>query len=307
MTLGDSVREEIERTLASDDVVLFMKGRRRFPQCGFSATVVNLLDQLIEDYTTINVLTSPEIREGIKKYSNWPTIPQLYIKGQFVGGCDIVTEMVEQGELQALLGVEIQEVAPPNLNLSDSARDQLKAAIGAEGGQGIRLTIDAKFRPALGVDVAKPSDMVVESNGVQFFVDKGTAKRSDGLTIDFVDGAEGGFRLDNPNEPPRVRAITPAEYKNRHSAGDEMLLVDVRPEEEAKIASIPGAKLLTDEFRQELMAMPKDTPVVFHCHHGGRSQAAAEYFLNEGFTKVYNLQGGIEVWSTTVDSSIPRY
>lgn len=93
----------IENDIKNNDVVLYMKGTKQFPQCGFSATVVQVLNTLGTEYKDINVLTNPEIREGIKQYANWPTIPQLYIKGEFVGGCDIVREMFEAGELQAIL------------------------------------------------------------------------------------------------------------------------------------------------------------------------------------------------------------
>ena len=93
----------IENDIKNNDVVLYMKGTKQFPQCGFSATVVQVLNTLGTEYKDINVLTNPEIREGIKQYANWPTIPQLYIKGEFIGGCDIVREMFEAGELQSLL------------------------------------------------------------------------------------------------------------------------------------------------------------------------------------------------------------
>ena len=93
----------IESEVKSNDVVLFMKGTPTFPQCGFSSQVVQILDYLGVDYKGVNVLESPEIRQGIKDYSNWPTIPQLYVKGEFVGGCDIVREMFQGGELAPLL------------------------------------------------------------------------------------------------------------------------------------------------------------------------------------------------------------
>ncbi|HBF31384.1 Grx4 family monothiol glutaredoxin [Rhizobium sp.] len=95
------VNEFIDNELKSNDVVLFMKGTPQFPQCGFSGQVVQMLDYLGVDYKGINVLSDMEIREGIKTYSNWPTIPQLYVKGEFIGGCDIVREMFQAGELQA--------------------------------------------------------------------------------------------------------------------------------------------------------------------------------------------------------------
>jgi monothiol glutaredoxin len=90
----------------SNDVVLFMKGTALFPQCGFSSRAVAILDRLGVSYETVDVLQDPEVRQGIKEYSDWPTIPQLYVKGEFVGGSDIMMEMFESGELQALLGAE---------------------------------------------------------------------------------------------------------------------------------------------------------------------------------------------------------
>ncbi len=94
--MHDLIRNQVE----SNDVILFMKGTPQFPQCGFSGRVVQILDHLGVNFVGVNVLENGELREGIKSFSNWPTIPQLYIKGEFVGGCDIVTEMFQQGELK---------------------------------------------------------------------------------------------------------------------------------------------------------------------------------------------------------------
>jgi monothiol glutaredoxin len=94
----------IETDIKGNDIVLYMKGSKKLPQCGFSATVAAVLERLgISEYKDINVLADAEIREGIKAYANWPTIPQLYIKGEFIGGCDIVRDMYQSGELQTLL------------------------------------------------------------------------------------------------------------------------------------------------------------------------------------------------------------
>jgi len=94
---------EIQNHIDGSEVMLFMKGTPLFPQCGFSARVVQILKHAGVPFASVNVLENQEIREGIKEFSNWPTIPQLYVKGEFVGGCDIVTEMFQTGELQALL------------------------------------------------------------------------------------------------------------------------------------------------------------------------------------------------------------
>ena len=96
------IDERIQSEIASNDVVLFMKGTPVFPQCGFSAATVQILTTLGVKFKAVDVLKDPEIRQGIKEFSNWPTIPQLYVKGEFVGGCDIIREMFETGELQQL-------------------------------------------------------------------------------------------------------------------------------------------------------------------------------------------------------------
>jgi|SRR5687768_6913616 monothiol glutaredoxin len=98
-----AVHDWIRKTVASNDVVVFMKGNKAMPQCGFSAQVVHILGQLGVPYRDVNVLEDMSIREGIKSFSNWPTIPQLYVKGEFIGGCDIVREMYQASELQQLL------------------------------------------------------------------------------------------------------------------------------------------------------------------------------------------------------------
>ena len=103
MSETSAINEFIGSEVKSQDVVLFMKGTPGFPQCGFSGQVVQILDYLDIDYKGVNILTSDELREGIKSYSQWPTIPQLYIKGEFIGGCDIIREMFQAGELQAYL------------------------------------------------------------------------------------------------------------------------------------------------------------------------------------------------------------
>ncbi len=101
--MSQTAHDRIQAMIDSCPVFLFMKGTPTFPQCGFSATVVSILDHLGVDYAAANVLEDAEIRQGIKEFSNWPTIPQLYVKGEFIGGCDIAKEMFQSGELKQLL------------------------------------------------------------------------------------------------------------------------------------------------------------------------------------------------------------
>jgi monothiol glutaredoxin len=103
--------ERIQSAIAGNRILIFMKGNRNFPQCGFSAATVQIFEQLGAPYETIDVLSDPEVRDQVKAYSNWPTIPQVYIDGKFVGGCDIVRELCETGELQTLVKGTIGQAA----------------------------------------------------------------------------------------------------------------------------------------------------------------------------------------------------
>jgi len=114
-------------------------------------------------------------------------------------------------------------------------------------------------------------------------------------------------RVGDPNEPPRVRQLSPLELKAMLGSGLPLLLVDVRTEEERAVAKIDGSRLLDKEYYDHLLTLDRYTTIVFQCHHGFRSQSAAEYCLREGFRNLYNLAGGIDAWSQLVDPSVPRY
>jgi monothiol glutaredoxin len=307
MALDDTGRQRMDELVNANRVVLFMKGTRRAPVCGFSAAVVDILDGLISTYETVDVLSSPEIREGIKEYSSWPTIPQLYVDGRFVGGADIVREMHATGELGKVLGADAAPLAPPGITVSKEAADALRAAKDTDGEE-LRFEIDARFAYSLFFGPRQPDDVVVEADGVTFLLDRATARRADGTRINYVEGPEGaGFAIENPNEPPRVKQISPAELKAMMIRGERFELFDVRTPHEREIARIEGARPLDAEGQKHVEGLDRETPLVFHCHHGGRSQAAAEYCLGLGFKKVHNVRGGIDAWSTTVDPSVPRY
>jgi monothiol glutaredoxin len=285
-----------------------MKGNRHFPACGFSATVVGILDKLLPGYETVNILEDPQVRESMKEFSSWPTFPQLYVKGEFVGGCDIVKEMYASGELQKLLGSEPPPaVRAPRVSISPAAAKALLDATADAGGEVVRLAIDAAFRCDLQIAARATDDIEVTSNGAVLYVERASAARADGIHVDYVQSPGGmAFKIDNPNEPPRVKRIAPKELKTLLDQG-RIRLFDVRPEAERALASIAQAKSLESEGRQELLSMKRDEAVALHCHHGMRSRAAAEELLREGFTNVYNLEGGIEAWSRDVDPSVPRY
>jgi monothiol glutaredoxin len=307
--MDETLRSKLDELVKTNPVVLFMKGTPSAPQCGFSAQVVKILGELVEPgYASVNVLAEPEVRDAIKEYSDWPTIPQLYVNGEFVGGCDIVRDMYQKGELQKVLGVQAAEVKAPEVTVTDSARDALLAAQKEAGNEPLHLAVSDNFASSLDVGPREPHEIEVVANGVTFYVDRGTAKRANGLKIDFVDtNGQKGFKIENPNAPPRVKQVSVKELKALLDAGRPIQLFDVRGPDEAKTASIKGARLLDDAALSDLARMSKDTPIYFHCHHGGRSQRAAEQFLGQGFKNVHNIVGGIDKWSTEIDSSVPRY
>ena len=307
MQLEPAVKDKIETLIRDNNVMLFMKGTKQFPQCGFSATVVGILKELGVKFETTNVLADAALRDGIKAFSDWPTIPQLYVKGEFVGGCDIVREMHASGELAKMLGVTVEAPRPPSIEVTDAAARAFKAAE-EPGEDKLRIEIDAGFAVDLYFAPKKPGDMEVVSNGVTLLVDAASAKRANGVRIDYVDGPQGsGFKIDNPNAPPAVRALSARELAAMLTGAEPVHLFDVRTEKEIQTARIEGAIPFEGEGQKKLESLAKDALVVFSCHHGVRSRAAAEQALAKGFKRVYNLTGGIDAWSREVDSSVPRY
>jgi monothiol glutaredoxin len=307
MSLDPALRQRLDGLVKSDRVVLFMKGTRAMPRCGFSAAVVEILDGYLDQYETVDVLADPAIREGIKEYSDWPTLPQLYVDGQLVGGADIVRELAGSGELQKTLGADLKPVALPQITVSDAAAAALKDALGGDGADAVRFRVGPRFQYELSLGSKAFGDVELSAGGVAFVLDRKSAERASGTVIDFVKGPEGeGFKIENPNEPAKVRQISATALKDLLDRGD-LTLFDVRPAAERAIASIAGAIPLEGDGEAKLQALPKDAAVAFHCHHGMRSQAAAEHFRDLGWKNVFNLAGGIEAWSAQVDAGVPRY
>ncbi len=298
----------IDEIVQSHRVVLFMKGTRGAPRCGFSASVVDVLDGLLDDYVTVDVLSDASVREGVKAYSGWPTLPQLFVDQKLVGGADIVREMRESGELEALLGVRAEPVPPPNVVVTPAAREALEAARQPGDGAFLRVEIDRAFEYGLLFDERRDDDVDARCEELALVLDPSSARRADGLTIDFVKTAStSGFRMVNPNEPPKVRALAPSELSSLLEAKAPLEIVDVRTPAERELARIEPSRLLDDAFRAALASMDPDTRLVFYCHHGIRSQAAAEHCVRLGFRNVWNLSGGLDAWSAEVDPDMPRY
>jgi monothiol glutaredoxin len=306
MSLTPELRQRIDALLAAHEVVLFMKGTRAAPRCGFSAHAARTLAAVSEDFHDVDVIADPELREAIKVYGQWPTIPQLYVRGELVGGADILIEMANNGGLHALLGVPAPDRSPPAIHVTARAAEAIRDALESAGDDVLHLAIDEHFRAQFFLQPAASHDIVAHSAGLAMHMDLATAQRARGLEIDWVETAQGsGLALRNPNAPPAVR---PIEVQALAQALDQgaLQVVDVRPAAARAIAPFAGARVLELE-QQELLALAKDTPLAFLCHHGQSSRAAAEQFRGAGFTQLFNVEGGIDAWSRLVDPAIPRY
>jgi monothiol glutaredoxin len=307
MSLSESVRSKIEGYVSSNKVVLFMKGTPQQPQCGFSAKTIGALESVLPDYATVNVLEDAEVREGIKVFGNWPTIPQLYIDGELVGGCDIVLNMLNSGELHETLGLEAPDKTPPEITLTTEAADKIKESMQGHEGIALHFQVDANWDSQFNLAPAEGNEICAESNGVNILMDLATAQRARGAVINWGSSVQGeGLAIELPLAPPPVKQMSVQELARKLEAG-EITLVDIRGDDERAHAFLEGSEVLTKEVMEKLEQMPKDSEIAFLCHHGNSSQGAAEYFRKQGFTKISNVAGGIKAWSEEIDPSIPNY
>ena len=311
MAISSETRSQIETLLRQHTVVLFMKGSKQQPRCGFSAKVVEILDGHGVDFRDVDVLSDAALREGIKEFSSWPTIPQLFFQGSLIGGSDIVRQLDESGELLSALGIDPSKIVhtPPSISISAEAAAAIKeAGKEAEPGQHLRMVLQRGGQAIdLYFDAPRGSDLRVEQHGITVLFDRASARLANGIAIGFVDGPNGGFRIDNPNLPAKVGALTVTELRKMLDAKVPLRLLDVRTDRERTIARIAGDQSLEDLARQDLDGLAKDTMLVLYCHHGTRSQAAAEQLVARGFRNVWNLSGGIDAWSRQIDPTVARY
>ncbi|MEO7189569.1 MAG: rhodanese-like domain-containing protein [Vicinamibacterales bacterium] len=199
-------------------------------------------------------------------------------------------------------------MTPPRIHVSDQAKTAIRQAAAEAGDGSLRIGISDTFEYALSFGPFGDGDVAIDCGGLTILLDGASARRADGLSLDFVAGPEtSGFTIENPNAAATVQQISVLDLKALLDSGAMLELIDVRTEEERTVARIDGSRLLDQEGHAHLMSLDRNATVVFQCHHGSRSQAAAEYFLSEGFRRVYNLQGGIDAWSQVVDPTIPRY
>lgn len=307
MSLSASTREKIEHHLEQDRVVLFMKGNPKAPMCGFSSKTVGLLDSLLSSYASVDVLQDPEIREGIKEFGNWPTIPQLYIDKELVGGCDIVTAMFNSGELHQQLGLEKPDRTPPDVSISEAAAEKIRESMLDHEGVALHFHVDANWQSQFKLAPAEGHEISVQASGITLLFDVASAQRARGAVIDWVESMQGaGLTISLPSAPAPVKQMSVRELKQKLDE-DEVVLVDVRGDDERARANIEQARNMDSKLMDELESMPKDTAMAFICHTGGRSDVVAQHFRKQGFTNVSNIAGGIDAWSKEIDSSIPLY
>jgi monothiol glutaredoxin len=309
MSLSPELRQRIETTLSSNRVVLFMKGDPSSPRCGFSAKAVGILDAISPGYASVDVLADPEIREGIKEYGQWPTIPQLYVGGELVGGSDIIEQMLNSGELHEVLGVAAPDRTPPTITISPAAAEAIRRALdSADPSLGLHLAVDPRFASQFQLKPVTGQEIVAEASGIRVHLDLASAPRANGIAIDWVEDVRGsGLAITNPNAPPPVKSMSVQELHDRIVAG-AIDVIDVRPAQARAIAPFPQPhEVLDEDSHDRLAALPKDLPLAFLCHHGNSSRQAAEHFRGLGFHDIYNVEGGIDAWAAEVDPKVPRY
>ncbi|NDY96506.1 Grx4 family monothiol glutaredoxin [Wenzhouxiangella limi] len=294
--LDPALKERIDQQIASHDVVLYMKGTPKMPQCGFSAKTAGMLDSLLGgNFAAFNVLEDEAIREGIKVYGNWPTIPQLYVKGELLGGCDIITEMFNAGELHEMLGLEKPDRTPPEMEISEKAAAKIREFLAGYPGQFLHFSIASDWDANFNIGPREGHEIATEAAGITILMDLASAQRAKGAKIDWVETVQGeGLKLDLPGAPPPVRQMSPAELQQKMNAGERVLVVDTRSEADRKAHPLEFARALDAGLMAELKEADPNLPLVFLCNVGVSSQAVAEHYRKQGFAEVYNLEGGVQ-------------
>lgn len=309
MPIQPALRERIQSLLDANRVVLFMKGRPNAPQCGFSAKAVGILSGLGVPWHGVDVLADAEIRDGIKVFGNWPTIPQLYIGGELVGGSDIIEQLVNSGELHQLLDLPAPDRSVPTITMTDTAAAAIgRAMADLPPGTGLHLSVDPGFNAQFALKEITGNELVAQVQGLNLYIDVISAPRANGMEIDWVEDVRGaGLAIRNPNAPPPVQPLGVAALRDRLASGD-LTVIDVRPAADRTTAPFPQAhRVLDEDSLPALAALPRDTALAFLCHHGNSSQQAAEHFRGLGFREVYNIEGGIDAWAQQIDPDVPRY
>ncbi len=300
LSLSPALQQRIESMLSEHPVVLFMKGSPDAPRCGFSAKAVGILGGMLDSYHTVDVLEDAEIREGIKIYGSWPTVPQLYVSGELVGGSDIIESMLNSGELHGLFGLAAPDRTPPVITIAPAAAQAIRQAMSdVEDGVGLHMSVDPRFNAQFALKPIEGTEIVSEADGIRIHLDLASAARARGVEVEWVENARGsGLAIRNPNAPPAVQSIDVAALAERVAAGS-ITVVDVRGPDSRGAAPFPLAhQVLDEDSHDRLAALSKDAPLAFICNRGNSSRQAAEHFRGHGFRDVFNVEGGMEAWTS---------
>ena len=306
---NSAVHRQISSILANNPVVLFMKGTPEQPRCGFSAKSADVLNNLAPGFFGVDVLSDDDIRQGIKTYGNWPTIPQLYVKGELIGGSDIIMQLYNTGELHQLLGVAAPDRSAPEIFISAEAASAIRAGMADEPALGLHLRIDGRWQASFQLAAIEGHEIKAVAGDLSVYMDVQTAQRAKGLRIDWVESLQGsGLSITNPNAPSAVKLMTVSGLAAALKTDHPPLVIDVRPEHDRLRAPFPlPSKVLEGSTLSALEALAKSQPLAFLCHFGNSSKQAAEHFRNLGFTEVFNVEGGIDAYAREIDASVVRY
>lgn len=310
MTLSAADRQRIETLLRAHRLVVFMNGAPDAPERFFSHKICRLLDGLGLDYAYVDVSADSKLREQIKAYGGLQAIPQLYLDGQPLGGNEVVEQMAGADELHAALGLPVPDRTPPAVRLTPAAAEFLRGVVRGKGeGTVVDIAVDPQFRSSLRFGPRRNDAIAAEMDGVALQFDLASARRAEGLSIDWQDVERGpSLLLSHPRAPvPKpVRWISPSEADARVRAGT-LTIVDLRREEERALARLSVPFLYLDEGTHEIRHMPPQAPLAVLCHRGERCWHGAQHLVQLGHRDVYAIEGGIDAWAADVDASIPRY
>ena len=226
---------------------------------------------------------------------------------KLVDGQAHVCDTMEQAFIEA--GLPAPDRSPPAIEITPAAAEAISRALeNGDDGAVLHLSVDPRFNARFELKPASGNEVVTEAAGIRLHLDLASVPRARGLRIDWVEDARGaGLAIHNPNAPPPVKSMSVQQLHDHIIAGT-IDVVDVRPAHARAIAPFPHPhEVLDEDSRERLEALPRDVPLAFLCHHGNSSRQAAEYFRGLGFHDIYNVEGGIEAWSSQIDPSVPRY
>ncbi|QWF14786.1 rhodanese-like domain-containing protein [Lysobacter capsici] len=287
-----------------------MNGTPATLRCGLSRGLLDLLDDMGLAYAHIDATGELQRGRGSERRREWLAIPQLYLDGEYLASGDLIEQMANAGKLHIALGLPAPDRRPPEVTLSAAAADFLRAAIGNSApGTVAEIEVDAKWASCVRLVPRRKGMIQTQVDGVPLQFGLSSARRSDGLSIDWEDVDRGpSWTMRFPGAPviEPVRPIAPADADAAAREG-RLLIVDIRHPQERALAQLSLPFLSLDESRHEIRNLAPAVPLAVLCHRGDRSVHAAEHLHRLGHRDVYYIEGGIQAWADLVDTTIARY